>query len=51
MKHQKYKNKQLENNFKANNISINGKDKFERKRTNKEDNIFKKIFGMICTTG
>ena len=44
LRHQKYKNKQLENNFKPINISINGIDKFEKKRTNKEENIYKKHF-------
>ena len=49
LKHQKYKNKQLknstlelENNFKTINMSINDMDKFEKKRTNKEENIYKK---------
>ena len=49
MRHQKYKNKQLkntplelENNFKLINISVNDMDKFEKKRTNKEENICKK---------
>ena len=44
--HQKYKNKpltnstlELENKFKPTNISINDMDKFEKKRTNKEENI------------
>ena len=44
LRHQKYKNKQLENNFKPINISINDIDKFEKKRTNKEENIYKKHF-------
>ena len=36
LRHQKYKNKQLENNFKPINISINDIDKFEKKRTKKK---------------
>ena len=31
LRHQKYKNKQFENNFKPINISINDIDKFEKK--------------------
>ena len=43
LRHQKYKNKQLQNNFKVINISINDTDKFEKKkRTIKEENIYKK---------
>ena len=49
LKHEKYKNKQLknsilelENNFKSINISINDRHKFLKKRTNKEENIYKK---------
>ena len=42
LRHQKYKNKRLENNFKPINISINEMDEFEKKRTNKEENIYKK---------
>ena len=51
LRHQKYQNKQLknstlelENNFKPINISINDMDKLVnvKKRTNKEDNIYKK---------
>ena len=41
LRHQKYKNKRLENNFKPINISINEMDEFEKKRTNKEENIYK----------
>ena len=37
LRHQKYKNKRLENN-----ISINGMDKFEKRRINKEENTYKK---------
>ena len=48
-RHQKYKNKhlknsiaELENNFKPINIYINDTDEFEKKkRTNKEENIYK----------
>ena len=36
LRHRKYKSKQLENNFKPVDISINNMDKSERKRTNKE---------------
>ena len=42
LRHKKYKSKQLENNFKPINISINDMDKFEKKGTNKEENIYKK---------
>ena len=43
LRHQKYKNKRLENNFKPINISINDMDEFEKKkRTNKEESIYKK---------
>ena len=43
LRYQKYKNKQLENNFKIINTSINDMDKFEKKkRTSKEENIYKK---------
>ena len=44
---------EIENNFKLINISINDMDKFEKKkkRTNKEENIYKKTLGMIGTTG
>ena len=51
LRHHKYQNKQLknstlelENNFKPINISINDMDKLVnvKKRTNKEDNIYKK---------
>ena len=40
--HQKYKSKRLENNFKEISISVNDMDKFGKKRTNKEENIYKK---------
>ena len=56
LRHQKYKNKQLENstlelenNFKPINISINDMDKYFKKRTNKEENIYKN--SMIGTIG
>ena len=49
LRHQKYKNKQLknstvelENNFKIINISINDIDKFEKKKINKKESIYKK---------
>ena len=44
LRHQKYKNKRLENNFKPINISMNDIDKFEKKkkRINKEEHIYKK---------
>ena len=32
LRHQKYKNKGLENNFKLINISVNDMDKFEKKK-------------------
>ena len=32
MRHQKYKNEQLENDFRTINISINDIDKFEKKK-------------------
>ena len=38
--HQKYKSKRLENNFKEISISVNDMDKFGKKRTNKEENIY-----------
>ena len=41
LRHEKHKNKQLKNNFMTINISINDIDKFEKKRTNKEENIHK----------
>ena len=48
LRHQKYKNKQskdstseLEKHFKPINISINDMGKFEKKRANKEENIYK----------
>ena len=44
LKHEKYKNKRLENIFMTINISINDMDKFEKKRTKKEDNIYKKHY-------
>ena len=34
LRHQKHKNKRLENNFKPINISINNMDKFEKKKKN-----------------
>ena len=36
LRHQKYKNKRLKNNFKPINISLNDLDKLEKKRTNKK---------------
>ena len=48
LRHEKYKNKQLKNKaleleiFKPIKISINDMDKFEKKRANKEENIYKK---------
>ena len=39
--HQKYKNKQLENNFNPINMSMHNMNKLEKIRTNKE-NIYKK---------
>ena len=36
LRHQKYKNKRLENNFKTINISINDMDKFEKKELTKK---------------
>ena len=52
LRHQKYKNKRLENNLKTINISINDMDKYEKKkRNNKDENIYKKTFGMIGTIG
>ena len=64
LRHQKYKNKQsnntrvlkvrnspleLEKDFEPINISINDMDKFKKKKTNKEKNIYIKhgVFGMI----
>ena len=51
LRHQKYQNKRFKNKFKIINISINDMDKFEKKRTNKEENIYKKILGMIDMIG
>ena len=42
LKLQIYKNKQLEDNFKPINISINDMNKFEKKKTTKEEDIYKK---------
>ena len=36
LRHRKYKNKQLENNFKTINMSINYMDKFEKKELTKK---------------
>ena len=36
LRHQKYKNKRLQNNFKIINISINDMDKFEKKELAKK---------------
>ena len=36
LRHQKYKNKRLENNFKPINISINEMDEFEKKELTKK---------------
>ena len=47
MRHQKYKNKQLENNFKPINISINDMDKFEKKELTKK-RIFTKNIWYDC---
>ena len=51
LRHQNYKKERLENNFKRINISVNDMDKSEEKRTNKEENIYKKILGMIGMIG
>ena len=40
LRHQKYQNKRFKNKFEIINISINDMDKFEKKRTNKEENIY-----------
>ena len=50
LRHQKYKNKRLQNNFKLINISINYMDKFEKKELTKK-RTFTKILGMIGMTG
>ena len=49
LRYQKYKNKQLkkstlelENSFNPINVSVNDTDKFGKKRSNKEENIYKK---------
>ena len=47
---QKYNNKQLENNFKSVNISINVWINL-KKRTNKEENNIRKRLSMIGTIG
>ena len=41
LRHQKYKNKQIENNFKPINISINDIDKFEKKELTKKKTFTK----------
>ena len=42
LRHQKYKNKRLANDFRTISISINDMDKFEKTRTNKEQKIHRK---------
>ena len=43
LRHQKHISKGLENNFMTINVSINGMDKFEKKKgTSKEEKIHKK---------
>ena len=42
LRHQKYKNKQLQNNFKVINISINDTDKFEKKKELSKKRTFTK---------
>ena len=42
LRHPKNKNKRLENNFSPINTSINDMDKFEKKRVNKKEHIYKK---------
>ena len=44
LRHQKYKNKQLENNFKSINISINDMDKLEKKELAKKRAFTKHIW-------
>ena len=44
LRHQKYKNKRLENNFKTINISINDMDKFEKKELTKKRTFTKNIW-------
>ena len=51
LRHQKYKNKWLENNFKPINISINDMDKFEKKELTKKRTFTKKTLGIIGTIG
>ena len=43
LRHQKYKNKRLQNNFKIINISINDMDKFEKKELAKKRTFTKNI--------
>ena len=49
LRHQKYKNKRLENNFKPINISINDMIKFEKKELRKKRTFTKNAWydGMI----
>ena len=42
LRHQKYKSKRLENNFKPTNVSINDMDKFEKKELIKKRTFSKK---------
>ena len=42
LRHQKYKNKRLENNFKPIHISINDMDEFEKKELTKKRTFTKK---------
>ena len=46
LRHQKYKNKQLQNNFKVINISINDTDKFEKKKNyQRREHLQKNMIG------
>ena len=50
LRHQKHKNKRLENNFKTNSISINNMDKSEKKHKQRREHL-QKILGMISSIG
>ena len=41
----------IRNNFKPIDVSVNDMDIFEKERTSKEQNIYKKTLGMIDTIG
>ena len=48
LKHQKYKNKRLENNFKPINVSINYMNEFEKKELTKKRAFTKNTWYNLC---